>query len=636
MSKETQNNTPVSVEPVVTLNGAQLLQALDFIAPDRDTDPQQLECELTISFADGPAGSGYYCYCTDYPDEGAIMLDAEAPAAPVAAQPDVTQQTLDDVMAGIPARDAEIEALRKENEQLRQAINRPVSAEPVAHAMEATMGYRLELKPGEYCYYTPEGYALEAYKGDAPAHALYANPQPGCPSEIEVYKGWCWVRPKYNYGNIVDETFRPLFLGPQLGAPVAAQPDVTQQTLDDVMAGIPARDAEIEALRKEVEALQAALAQPDRDAVDLAREGMELHSTGAPEYIVCAELVRVAESAQLVDRSTEMQRNLVDETPNLQSQQQPVSGADGLPIELRGISEAVGNGDGFWRSCSGCHESNEGMATGPFSKTFKCHLGVGCSECGGIGAIWDTTDYDAMADFMAAEYQQRTETTEPVGQGQLRDATKMVDTKGFVAGGYVSAQLREAVGVITSPSHYLDGQEFDPSQLFGNSGELPATQTQGMTLGQRIAHVGGRENAQGYVEFGSPMAVHALIQHVLRDFHRQGPVNLAPTQQDATLQAEVLDMVRMLEANEWADHCGKSDLGQRLEWVITALQNRIAELTKSSNQQDADKVQADLLSSLVEIVDAVIASDEEGLIEHSEIIIKARAAIDAARKEPDQ
>lgn len=265
-------------------------------------------------------------------------------------------------------------------------------------------------------------------------------------------------------------------------APVAAQPDVTQQTLDDVMAGIPARDAEIEALRKEIETLRAAQAQ------------------------------------------------------------QPVSGADRLPIELCGISEAIGNGGGFWRSCSGCHESNEGMATGPFSETFKCHLGVGCSECGGIGAIWDTTDYDAMADFMAAEYQQRTENTEPVGQAQLRDAAQMIE----------------------------------PS---GNSGELPATQTQGMTLGQRIAHVGGRENAQGYVEFGSPMAVHALIQHVLRDFHRQGPVNLDPT------------------------------------------------------QQDADKVQADLLNSLVEIVDAVIASDEEGLIEHSETIIKARAAIDAARKE---
>ncbi|HBQ90971.1 MAG TPA: hypothetical protein DD803_16165 [Alcaligenes faecalis] len=121
------------------------------------------------------------------------------------------------------------------------------------------------------------------------------------------------------------------------------------QELLDVKAGIPARDAEIEALRKQVETLQA----------------------------------------QLVDRSPEMQGSPVDESPNLQSQKQPVSGADGL-----------------------------------------------------------------------ADY----------------------------------------------PTH-------------------------GMSLGQRIAYVGGRENAQGYVEFGSPMAVHALIQHVLRDFHRQGRVNLTPAKQ---------------------------------------------------------------------------------------------------------
>lgn len=133
--------------------------------------------------------------------------------------------------------------------------------------------------------------------------------------------------------------------------PVAAQPDLTQQTLDDVKAGIPARDAEIEALRKQVETLQA----------------------------------------QLVDRSPEMQGTLVDESPKLQSQKQPVSGADGL---------------------------------------------------------------------------------------------------------------------LESPMR-------------------------GMSLGQRIAHVGGRENAQGYIEFGSPMAVHALIQHVLRDFHRQGRVCHAPAQQEA-------------------------------------------------------------------------------------------------------
>src|SRR3546814_11894029 len=50
-----------------------------------------------------------------------------------------------------------------------------------------------------------------------------------------------------------------------------------------------------------------------------------------------------------------------------------------------------------------------------------------------------------------------------------------------------------------------------------------------MSLGQRIAHVGGRNNAQGYIEFGSPMAVDALIQQVLRD--------MATTGKDGAFQA---------------------------------------------------------------------------------------------------
>lgn len=68
-----------------------------------------------------------------------------------------------------------------------------------------------------------------------------------------------------------------------------------------------------------------------------------------------------------------------------------------LPIELQGVTEALAEGDGIWRSCSGCHESNEGWPTGAFSRAMNCHLGNGCSECGGIGAIWDTTDYEEMA-----------------------------------------------------------------------------------------------------------------------------------------------------------------------------------------------------------------------------------------------
>jgi hypothetical protein len=50
-----------------------------------------------------------------------------------------------------------------------------------------------------------------------------------------------------------------------------------------------------------------------------------------------------------------------------------------------------------------------------------------------------------------------------------------------------------------------------------NVGHASASPTAGMNLGQRIAHVGGRTNEHGYVEFGSEMAVDALILQVLRD-----------------------------------------------------------------------------------------------------------------------
>lgn len=64
--------------------------------------------------------------------------------------------------------------------------------------------------------------------------------------------------------------------------------------------------------------------------------------------------------------------------------------------ELSRISEALAEGTGAWRSCSGCHELNEGHATGEWSDVLKCHLGLGCRECGGIGAIWDNTDYSLV------------------------------------------------------------------------------------------------------------------------------------------------------------------------------------------------------------------------------------------------
>lgn len=52
--------------------------------------------------------------------------------------------------------------------------------------------------------------------------------------------------------------------------------------------------------------------------------------------------------------------------------------------------------------------------------------------------------------------------------------------------------------------------------------------TSGMTIEQRILHVGGRNNQAGYVEFGSTQAVQAMISQILRDLPNE---QLAPSGQ---------------------------------------------------------------------------------------------------------
>jgi hypothetical protein len=80
--------------------------------------------------------------------------------------------------------------------------------------------------------------------------------------------------------------------------------------------------------------------------------------------------------------------------------QAPAAGAVAGKIELSEVARILKEGDGVWRPCTGCHELNEGHDTGAYSKVFGCALGNGCSECGGLGVIWDATDYEAMAEAM--------------------------------------------------------------------------------------------------------------------------------------------------------------------------------------------------------------------------------------------
>lgn len=103
----------------------------------------------------------------------------------------------------------------------------------------------------------------------------------------------------------------------------------------------------------------------------------------------------------------------------------PVAG-EAQPVELRGVAETIKDGDGFWRSCTGCHELNEGHDTGPYSAVLGCHLGQGCSECGGIGAIWDSSDYQAMADDMARSMGQSVEAAPQASECECARKSKAV------------------------------------------------------------------------------------------------------------------------------------------------------------------------------------------------------------------
>lgn len=61
-----------------TLSGKGLLELLDFVSPDREQDPDQLECEVTLFHRDSAFTStdgedhpaGLYAYLTEYPEEG--------------------------------------------------------------------------------------------------------------------------------------------------------------------------------------------------------------------------------------------------------------------------------------------------------------------------------------------------------------------------------------------------------------------------------------------------------------------------------------------------------------------------------------------------------------------------------------
>ena len=71
-------------------------------------------------------------------------------------------------------------------------------------------------------------------------------------------------------------------------------------------------------------------------------------------------------------------------------------------INGSGIVEAIEEHGGWWKPCSGCYETNEGYPTGPYNSVLKCDQGGGCSECGGLGAVWDHYSEEQIEDLVRA------------------------------------------------------------------------------------------------------------------------------------------------------------------------------------------------------------------------------------------
>lgn len=139
-----------------------------------------------------------------------------------------------------------------------------------------------------------------------------------------------------------------------------------------------------------------------------SRDTIEHLGDELADVVICADLVAIAGGIDLAEHVV-AKFNAASDANGLATRIAASSQGAKAPSPIRGeainterVRKAMEDGKGFWLSCSGCHELNEGHPTGRYSAALRCHLGLGCTECGGIGAVWDTTNYEDMAAAMAA------------------------------------------------------------------------------------------------------------------------------------------------------------------------------------------------------------------------------------------
>jgi len=68
---------------------------------------------------------------------------------------------------------------------------------------------------------------------------------------------------------------------------------------------------------------------------------------------------------------------------------------------LSDVARVIKESGGWWHSCSGCYDTEDGHPTAPYphSPALGCDVGSGCHECGGLGAVWEYYSPEQLAEM---------------------------------------------------------------------------------------------------------------------------------------------------------------------------------------------------------------------------------------------
>ena len=88
--------------------------------------------------------------------------------------------------------------------------------------IQTPIGYRIEFRAGDYCFYRPEDMPADAkYIYGARIVGLFTTRQQGCDRSVAAYYGRYWHQAKHyaNGGDRFDPDAAPLYLGPVINDP---------------------------------------------------------------------------------------------------------------------------------------------------------------------------------------------------------------------------------------------------------------------------------------------------------------------------------------------------------------------------------------------------------------------------------